>query len=424
MQTDISTLPNGITILTTPMASVRSVSVVLDFRIGARYERDAQAGICHFIEHMLFKGTRRFPSARAVSEAVENVGGDLNGGTGKETTDYSVKISADHLDRAFDVLAELVRAPLFEPGEVEKERRVILEELHMYRDSPQDWVHVMLDELCFPGMPLGREVVGSRTTVSSLARDELVAFFTSAYVPANLIISVAGAVDPSAALDRAATLFGDWQAAPPPAFAPCTPPLDGPRAAVSRRAIEQANLCLAVPALGYNDPAAPALSLLSALLGEGMSSRLFQTIREDRGLTYDINSSISSFTETGILEITVGCEPERADAVIAGVLDELRRLSDEMPAAAEVRRVKDYFQGKLVIGLEDTLSVAAWRGGQMALRRRLRSFEEIAAEVEAVTPEDIQRVAQRLFRTPALRLAAIGPLPPEDHFLPLLTVGD
>ncbi len=422
MHADVSTLPNGITVITSPMPYLRSVSVVLTFRVGSRYESAGQAGICHFIEHMLFKGTRRYPTARLLSEAIEGVGGDLMGSTDKETTIYSVKIGADKLDRAVAVLAELVRAPLFAPPEVEKERRVIIEELNMLKDTPQEWVQVMLDELLFRDSPLGREVVGSRETLAALARDDLAAFFAASYTPANLIVSVAGATTHAAAIRKIADLFGDWPAATPPRWTPCVPAGDGPRVAVSRRDTEQATLCLAVPALGHDDPDATALALLNALLGDGMSSRLFQSIREEHGLAYDIGSSVSSFYETGVFEVSAGCDPDRAVSVIGAVLDEVRQACDAPPTAAELSRVKEYFRGRLVIGLEDTYSVASWRAAQMALRGSLRSIETIAAQVDAVTAADIQRVARRLWRADAPRLAAIGPLPPAERFEPLLAL--
>jgi predicted Zn-dependent peptidase len=415
-----SKLPNGVTIVTAPMPYLHSVTVIYYLRVGARDETATEAGICHFIEHMLFKGTQRYPTAREVSEAVENLGGDFNGGTGKETTDYSVRISSAHLGHALDVLTDLIRAPLFAPAEIEKERRVISEELRMYKDSPQDWVQVMLDEILFPGTPLAREVVGTPESLRALTRAQMLAFLATHYVPANLVVSVAGNVTHAEAIAAVAGRLGDWSAPPPPLWAPVTVRLDGPRVAIDRRATEQVSLCLAVPALAHDDPDRDALTQLNALLGDGMSSRLFLTIREDQGLAYDIGSSVTSFFDTGVFEVSVGCDPERVDAVIAAVLAELRRLCDQPPTAAELQRIKDYTRGRFVIGLEDTGSVAAWAGIQQTLRGTVRTVEDILADLEAVTPAQVQAVARRLFRTEALRLAAIGTLPDADHFLPLL----
>jgi predicted Zn-dependent peptidase len=422
MYVEQSRLPNGVTVVTTPMPYLHSVTVVYYLRVGSRFETPHEAGICHFIEHMLFKGTRHFPTAREVSEAVENLGGDFNGGTGKELTDYSVKIGSDHLERALDALTDLVRAPLFAAKEIEKERRVISEELRMYKDAPQEWVQVLLDEILFPGTALGREVVGTPETLQSLSRAQMLAFMAAHYIPANLVVSVAGNVMHDQVVAALTARLGDWPAASPRPWLPVSIASDGPRASIDARPTEQVSLCLAVPALGHDDPARDALTLLNALLGDGMSSRLFLSIREDQGLAYDIGSSVTSFYETGTFEIAAGCDPDRVDAVLSAVLTELRRLCDAPPSTTELQRIKDYTRGRFVIGLEDTASMAGWLGGQMALRGEIRSVEDILARLEAVTPDDVQTLAQRLFRTDALRMAAIGPLPPADHFLPLLRV--
>lgn len=422
MNVEQATLANGITIITAPMPTLHSVSIVFYFRIGSRYESEAEAGMCHFIEHMLFKGTKRYPTARAVSEAIENYGGDFNGSTGKESTDYSVKISSDYVDRAFDLLTDLVRQPLFAANEVEKERRVIAEELHMYKDSPQDWVHVLLDEILFPDSALGREVVGTPESLKSITRPQIVAFFQQHYIPANLVVSVAGNITPAAAVDHLQTRLGTWQGGAAVACPPAHPPLAGPYITIEQRATEQVNLCLAFPAVGHADPDHDTAALLNAILGDGMSSRLFQSIREEQGLAYDVSSSSTNFHETGSFEITVGCDPERTDAVLLATLAELRKLCAEPPSATELQRIKDYTRGRFVIGLEDTYSVAAWWGSQLALHGQTRTVEDILARIASITPADVQRVAQRIFRTEGLRMAAIGPLPSADHFRPLLKI--
>jgi predicted Zn-dependent peptidase len=420
MDIEQAILSNGVTIVTIPLSHVQSISVVYYFRVGSRYESEAEAGMCHFIEHMLFKGTKRYPTARQISEAIEGVGGDFNGGTGKELTDYSVKISSQQADRAFDVLTDLVCDPLFAPAEMEKERRVISEELNMYKDTPQEWVQVLIDELLFPGQPLGREVVGTRESIASITHEQMRSFFATHYTPNNLVVCVAGDITHAATVDALSRRLGDWQGPSGPSWSPCTTPANGPHVKILRRDTEQVSLCMAFPALGHTDPDHDASVLLNALLGDGMSSRLFQSIREEQGLAYDIGSAISSFYETGMVEITAGCDPDHVDAVVAGVLAELRQICDEPPVPEELQRIKDYTRGRFVIGLEDTYSVATWAGNQRALRGTIRSVEEILAQIKQVTPADLRRVAQRIFREESLCLAAIGPLPPAEHFTPLL----
>lgn len=415
-----STLPNGVTLLTTPMPYLHSVTLIYYFRVGSRYERDNEAGLSHFIEHMLFRGTTRYPSTRALSEAIENLGGDHNGGTGKEMTDYSVKISSAHVAQAFDVLTDMVRAPLLLPADIEKERRIITEELNMYKDAPQDWVRVLLDGVLFPGSGLGREVVGTQETLAAFTREQVQRFFADYYTPSNLVVSVAGDITHATALGLLGEHIGDWKGTPAPSWEVYTPATDGPQIAIDQRSTEQVNLCIGFPALGHDDPDQEALSIINAILGDGMSSRLVQVIREDQGLAYDVSSSTSAYHRTGSFDIDVGCDAEHVDGVITTALTELRRMVDAPPPEAEVQRIKDFTRGRFVIGLEDTASVAAWWGSQQSLRGTTRTVEEILERIDAVTPADVQRVAQRIFRPEAVRLAAIGEVPQAEHFMPLL----
>jgi predicted Zn-dependent peptidase len=401
--TTTTTLPNNITILTIPLPSVHSVTLIYYFRVGSRYESDIQSGMCHFIEHMLFKGTKSYPTARSLSEAVEGVGGDFNGGTGKEFTDYSIKINSDHLDRAIAVLTDLVRTPRFDTNEMEKERRVIIEELNMYKDTPSEWIQVMLDETVFPGLSLGREVLGTRESVSSITHNQLSDFFHTHYVPDNLVVTLAGHFNEDKAITHLQSHLNDWNRLTTPTWTPITLSDVGPRVTIQKRNTEQVNLCIGFPGLSHTDPDRDALSLLNAILGDGMSSRLFQSIREELGLAYDIGSSVTSFHETGMFEVSIGCDPERTDESIKAVLHELQRLRDEPITTAELQRIKDYTRGRLVIGLEDTYSIASWYGSQQVVRGKIRSVDSMLEQIEAVTIEDLQRVAQRILHFPALR---------------------
>ncbi|MGH2515513.1 MAG: M16 family metallopeptidase, partial [Ktedonobacterales bacterium] len=295
-----ATLSNGVRILTSTVPSVRSVTIGFFFGVGSRYETSAQAGVSHFIEHMLFKGSARYPTARAISESVEGVGGILDAGTDKELTVYSAKIASEQFELAFEVLADMVRYPLLDPSELEKERRVIIEELSMYRDSPQEWVGVIGDETVWPNdLPLGREVAGTRETVGGITRDEMEAYRTSHYVPGNLVLGVVGDVEHARVVDAAERLLGDWERRPTPLWTPCPRPLDVPRVRVEHRKTEQTNLCLYAGGISHKDPDNYALGLLNAVLGDGMASRLFLEVREQQGLAYDVNSSPVNYHDTG-----------------------------------------------------------------------------------------------------------------------------
>jgi predicted Zn-dependent peptidase len=403
------TLPNGIRVFVTEIKHVRSVSVAFYFGVGARYEADPIAGASHFIEHMLFKGTERFPTAQTISEAIEGVGGALDAATDKEVTVYSAKVASHHFALAMDVITDMVRRPLMSEEEVEKERGVIIEELNMYRDSPADWVNVMADEAMWPGLALGREVAGSRETVEALTCGILLDYKARHYTPSNLVISIAGNVSREQALDMVSERLGDWHGAAAPTWQPCPIPLGAPRVRLETRPTEQTNICLLTPGLSHTDSRHYALTLLNAALGDGMSSRLFIEIRERLGLAYDIGSSPTYYHDTGAFSVSAGIEPKRAEPTIAAIAHELRRMRDEPLAPEELARAKEYTKGRMALRLEDTATVAAWMGGQEIVTGEPLELDEVMERLDAVTAEDIQRLANELFRTEALRLAVIGP---------------
>jgi predicted Zn-dependent peptidase len=318
-----TTLPNRVRVITAEMPHVRSVSTALFFGVGSRYESPQIAGVSHFIEHMLFKGSARYPTAQAISEAIEGLGGVFNGGTGKELTGYTAKVSSDHFVDALDVLIDMVRHPLLDPQELEKERRVIVEELNMYKDSPQEWVQVLIDETIWPNLPLGRDEAGTKETVESITRDQMRAYLAAHYLPNNLVVSIAGKIGHQQVVAEVEKRLSDWQPGEVPHWEPCLPPRQVPRVRLEHKRTEQANVCLATPGVSHGNPARYALALLNGVLADGMSSRLFQEIRERQGLAYDVGSDIESYYETGALVIYAGVDPERADATIRAILAEL-----------------------------------------------------------------------------------------------------
>lgn len=403
------TLPNGIRVFTAEITHVRSVSIAFYFGVGARYEEDPIAGASHFIEHMLFKGAERFPTAQSISEAIEGVGGALDAATDKEVTVYSAKVASHHFLLAMDVITDMVRRPLMSAEEVEKERGVIIEELNMYRDSPADWVNVLADEAMWPGLALGREVAGSRETVERLTRDILLDYKARHYTPSNLVISIAGNVSREQAIEAVLERLGDWPASTAPIWRPCAIPTGAPRIHLETRPTEQTNLCLLTPGLSHTDQRHYALTLLNAALGDGMSSRLFIEIRERLGLAYDIGSAPTYYHDTGAFSISAGVEPSRAAPTIAAIAHELRRLRDQPIPPEELSRAKEYTKGRMALRLEDTATVAAWMGGQEIVTGEPLELDEVMERLDAVTAEDIQRLANDLFRTETMRLAVIGP---------------
>lgn len=414
-----TTLENGLRILTAPMPHTRSVTISFYVGAGSRYETRAVAGLSHFVEHMLFKGSHKRPTAKEISEAVDRVGGMLNGGTDRELTVYYVKVARPHFALAFDVLVDMLRRPVMDRAEIEKERRVIIEELAMVNDSPAQQVDVLLDEVLWPDQPLGWDVAGTPETVANLSPAAIEAYLARQYVPNNTVLAVAGAVDHDEVVEAAQAALGDWpQGAPAPWF----PAQDGPgdaRIKVQYKKTEQAHISLAVPGVSTQHPDRHAVDLLSAILGEGMSSRLFMELREKRSLCYDVHSYTVHFLDTGAFCVYAGVDPKQAPEAVAAILEQLAATREGVPEE-ELTKAKELSKGRLLLRMEDTRSVSGWLGAQELLNRHVRTVDEVVEAIDAVTTEDLRRVARTLFRTERLALAIVGPYRSDRRFAPLL----
>ncbi len=423
MNYERTTLHNGLRLLTTYMPGMRSASITFFFTVGSRYEEHALAGISHFIEHMLFKGTQRYPTARLISEAIEGVGGIFNASTGKELTSYTARVPGEHLSIVMNVMADMLRQPLFDSTEIEKERSVILEELSSTRDDPQEWVSLLIDQTMWPGLPLGRDDAGFEETVAQLQRQQMLNYLDEYYRPNSLVVSIAGNIDQAQAIDMTKSLFGDWETHQHRSWTESLPPRNAPPVSLIQKETEQTNICLGTLGVAHTSPDYYALVLMNALLGDGMSSRLFQTIREEQGLAYDIGSYFSSYYETGNLVVSAGVDPTQTVPAIKAIVAELTHLCDTAVPANELDRIKAYVRGSMVLGLEGTQQVASWLGSQESLRNTVVDVDEVIAHIEAVSRQDIQRVAQVCFAPEWRRLAIIGPHDPQrvDCFGRLLT---
>lgn len=402
-------LENGLKILLVPVSGLKSVSVGIFVGVGSRYENEAESGMAHFIEHMLFKGTSRRPSARLVAEAIEGIGGISNAYTDHEVTVYHAKVAAAHVGTAIDVLADLVRHPLFELAEFEKERYVIGEELNMVYDSPDSWVEILADQLLWPNHPLGRNVAGTHQSLAGMSRDSLVSFYRAGYHPHNVLIAIGGAFEAEPVVAKIADLWAGWQPTDAILFEPAPGAQTEARWRVEDRSIEQGHLCLALPGLPRTHPDRYKLSLLNAILGDGMSSRLFLSIREDKGLAYDVDSSLSLLSDTGSMMIYAGVDPERGDEALQAILDELDRLREEPIPEQELRKTKEYLKGRLLLGLEDSFSQASWVAYQSLFMDSVKTPEEVLKRYDAVTAAEVQAVAQRIISPTAYNLAVVGP---------------
>jgi predicted Zn-dependent peptidase len=411
MDITVAHLDNGLQVVAVPMPGMFSATVSVLLKVGSRDETEVQAGSAHLIEHMLFKGTRRRPTAAIISETIERVGGMMNAGTDKDQTVYWVRVSAGQLSLAGDLLADIVRHSRFEAAELKKERRVVLEELGMSLDDPQDWVHSVIDEQCWPGTALGREILGTKESVPRLSRAGLLEFMGRTYQPSQTVVSVAGAIEASSAVELVKRLFGDWlpERAGTSTSAPVAFEAHEPTLFYDERDTEQVNLCLAAKGVHRGSEDRFALDLLTTILGGGMSSRLFLEVRERKALAYDINTYSNRFADTGSVVTSVAVDPKNARAVVEEVLRQMRRLCDEPVPEAELLKAKEFSKGRLLLGLEDTQSVSSWCGTQLQLHGAIMQPEEVCAALDRVASADIQRLARTCFRNEYLRLAALGP---------------
>jgi len=402
-------LENGLRIVTVTMPQTRAASVSLFVGAGSRYEPDEVGGASHFIEHMLFKGTERRPTARHIAEAIEGIGGYSNAYTDQEITAYWAKVAAPHFAEAADVLTDMLRHSNFDPAEVEKERRVIIEEINMTMDTPDQWVGILLGHAIWPDHPLGRDVAGTRETVARIGRERLLDYMARHYLPERTVVSVAGNITHEEVVEVMAERLAVWPAAPANGYLPAPEGPSSPRWLVEDRPTEQGHLCLALPGLPRLHPDRFALGLLNAVLGEGMSSRLFLEIREAQGLAYAIDSTLSLLDETGLLVIYAGVDPGRAAHAIRAVLSELSRLRREPVLEVELNKAREYVKGRLVLSLEDSGAVSSWYGRQALLLNEMLTPDDVLAAYDAVSAADIQRLAQTLFTGDEIYMAAVGP---------------
>jgi len=408
-------LTGGAKLVTAPMPERLSTSVVLMFAGGSRLEDDRLAGVSHFIEHLYFKGTKKRPTSKEIADAIEGVGGFINASTDKELTAYWARVPSEHLDLGLDVLFDIVSNSKLDPDDLERERTVILEELRMYQDQPQDFVQNLFEELIWPGHPLGRDIAGTEESVARLTHDDILEYADSHYRLPNLVIGVAGVVDENAtraAIEPRLTLSHE----PDADLLSGTPaPLAGPRVLVRRRQTEQAHICVGMRAMSYRDPDRYALDLLNTVLGEGMSSRLFLNIRERLGLAYDVHSFTQKHRDTGYLGVYIGVEPKKAVDAVNAVMTELRSLCEKEVAPDEIERAKEFTKGRLRLELETTNGVSFWLTYQELLFGEIKTIEEELELVDAVTAADVKRVAAQVFEG-AAQMAVIGPFARDRGF--------
>jgi predicted Zn-dependent peptidase len=401
-------LPGGPRVITSRLPGALSVSIAAYVLAGSRLETVEDMGAAHFMEHITFKGTAAYPTTRAVSEAIEGIGGSFNAATDRESTVYWVRVPKREMVRGMDVLGELIVRPHLRSSEIESERAVIVEEIRSYLDDPGEHVHTLFDLAMFGDTPLGREIAGSEESVRGLSEANLRAFWAAEYRPGNVVVSAAGDISHAEIVDLVAKAFGTGEAIKT-SFEPAPVLPAGERVMSVRRDTTQAQLCLGVPGLRRDDPEAWTLEVLNAILGDGMSSRLFQSVREEKGLAYDVSSYVVDYADTGAFVVSAGVDPDRIAPAVGAILAEMARLRDEVVPDDELARAKRYLGGRMELRMEESRHLASWLGGQEAMHEKVLTLDEAMAELNSVTSAGMHSLAGRLIREDGLRMAVVAP---------------
>jgi len=414
------TLDNGLRVLTADMPQVQSVTCMIMLAAGSRYETPDTNGIAHFAEHMFFKGTERRPTAREIGMEVDSLGGEFNAFTSKEYTGYYVKCAADYRDRALDVLIDMLRNSKFAPDEIEREKGVIVEEMNMYYDTPRDFIGGVYDQLLYGDQPLGWDIIGRKETVRAATRDTFLGYVDRWYKPERMVVGLGGRLegDPLETVER---LLGDLE--PVETGAPPAVELNGDggaRVRVHHKESDQAHLCLGVRSYPLAHPDRYTLQLLSTVLGTGMSSRLFTEVRERRGLAYYVFAHNQSYTDAGSLYSQAGVDIARADEAVETIAYEFRRIAEEPVPAEELEKARALAKGRFVLRLENPQGMTMFGLSHEVLEGEAVEPDDILAGLDAVTADDLQRVAQDVIASNGINLALIGPFEDAERFEQLL----
>jgi predicted Zn-dependent peptidase len=404
------TFANGLRLVTEAMPHVRSVSIGVWLTRGSRQEPGEHAGIAHFVEHMLFKGTTT-RSAEDIAQQVDSIGGQLDAFTSKEYAGYYVKVLDEHLPMAVDVLTDLVSNPVFAPVDIEREQKVVLEEIKMVEDTPDDLVHELFTQHFWDSHPLGRPILGSKETVEGFSGETLREYFRKAYVAPNMIVSAAGNLDHTKVRALVSTAFGALPVAGEAIEQDA--PTVRPTVITRTKELEQSHICLGTNSYPQNHDDRYVSYILNSLLGGSMSSRLFQNIREKRGLAYSVFSGLSAYRDAGNMTIYAGCAADAVEEVIDLCVEELRGLKRSKVPDAELSRAKDHLKGSLMLSLENTASRMSHLARQEIYFDRHFGLDETLAGVQRVTAADIQRVACDLFANGSLAATVLGPSAPD-----------
>jgi len=422
------TLKDGLKVLLAPQRETKAATILILVGVGSRYENKNIAGISHFLEHMMFKGTEKRPSTLVLSQELDKVGAEYNAYTSEDHTGYWIKINSEHLELAIDILSDMVLNSKFDEKELNREKGTIIEEINMYEDDPKRYSDVLLQEIVFKGNKLSQDVIGSKESVKSINRDKIINFKNKHYFPANMLISVAGNINEEKTRKLIEKYFIRNAAFSRPSyqrkinFEKFKQSQVRPRINLKYKKTEQVHLDFGFLGPSYVDKDLSPAQLLSVILGGSMSSRLFINIRERQGLCYYIRSGLHSYQDTGVLIITAGLDKERIFLAIELILNELKKIKTKGITSEELKKAQEYIKGKLVLELEDSSSVAEWYGRQGLLIGKIKTPEQKIQEIMKVTKKDVNQVAKKIFQTKKINLALIGPFRDHKKFLNILKI--
>ncbi|TBR19409.1 insulinase family protein, partial [bacterium] len=402
-------LGNGLRIITHRMPGMQSVSLGIWIKVGGRYENEENKGISHFLEHLLFKGTKNY-SCRQIKESIEGVGGSLNGFTSEEVTCYLVKMPYKHIELALNVLSDMVISPVLSEGDIVKERTVILEEIKMYKDLPQVYVHELLDGLMWPKHPLGLSILGSVDSVNAMGRKDLLSHKEKYYNVGNMVVSAAGIFDHEDFAKKVERIFGRLKSNPVGDFIGVSEKQGTPQLDILDKQTEQTHLALGFHAFKRDHPLKYAADMLHIVLGANMSSRLFNEVREKRGLAYEIGSQVKRYYDTGTFIVHAGIDNRKIQDAIKVILLELGKVKKNMVSPDEFKRAKEFYLGQLTLALEDTMDYMLWIGELTATLDKTHTLKGVIEEVKKVKRQDLLEVSRLIFKNNKLNLALIGPL--------------
>lgn len=409
-------LKNGINVFANYLPDSQSVFFTILVKTGSRYEEENVSGVSHFLEHMFFKGSQNYPDSTSISTIVDSIGGDFNAATSKETTEYYIKAEKKHFELIFDVLTDMIMHPLFVEEEIEKEKGVVVEEINLYQDNPGAQVESNLEKTMWPKSPLGREILGTKESVKSLTRQQIFDYKERYYVSENIILGISGNFDQKILNKKIEETWSRVERKSSSRFKTVKEKQTRPSLDIEYKKTQQAHLALGFKSFGHNHKDNVATFLLGSILGGSMSSRLFITIREQKGLAYYVSASNSTYYQVGNFTIHSGLKIERTKETLSEILYELRKIKSDLVSETELNRAKDYVRGKIALAMEDKHKELDWILERFAFSGKVKHLKEFYEKLDKVKAEDLKRVANEIFKNENMNLALIGPFKNRKEF--------